>query len=127
MDRDQEFQQLRPLLFALAYRMLGTRADAEDIVQEAWLRWRGAKDEEIRSPKSYLTTVVARLALDALKAAHRKRETYVGPWLPEPQIEPLGIQPVEMAESLKLAFLHVLETLSPAERVAFLLRDVFDS
>ena len=127
MDRDEQFQQLRPLLFALAYRMLGARADAEDIVQEARLRWRAAGDEEIRAPKSYLTTIVARLALDALKAAYRKRETYVGPWLPEPLVEPVGTQPVEMAESLKLAFLHVLESLSPAERVAFLLRDVFDS
>jgi RNA polymerase sigma-70 factor (ECF subfamily) len=115
------------LLFALAYRMLGRRADAEDIVQDAYLRWRAARDEEIRAPKSYLTTIVARLALDALKAAYRRRETYVGPWLPEPLVEPLGTGPVEMAESLSLAFLHVLETLSPAERVAFLLRDVFDA
>src|SRR5689334_12677583 len=99
MDRDEQFQELRPMLFALAYRMLSTRADAEDIVQDAWLRWREAREEEIRSPKSYLTTVVARLSLDALKAAHRKRETYVGPWLPEPQVEPLGTRAVEMAES----------------------------
>ena len=127
MDRDEQFQQLRPLLFALAYRMLGTRADAEDIVQEAWLRWRAAGETEVRSPKPYLTTVVARLALDALKAAYRKRETYVGPWLPEPLVAPLGSAQVEMAESLQLAFLHILETLSPAERVAFLLRDVFDA
>lgn len=127
MNQESQFQELRPLLFSLAYRMLGTRADAEDVLQDAYLRWQSARAEEVRSPKSYLTTVVARLALDSLKAAHRKRETYVGPWLPEPLVEPLGAQPVEMAESLSLAFLHLLESLSPAERVAFLLREVFDA
>jgi len=115
------------MLFSLAYRMLGTRADAEDIVQEAWLRWQSAGDENIRSPKSFLTTVVARLSLDALKAAHRKRETYTGPWLPEPLIDPPGTRPIEMAELLSIAFLHILEWLSPAERVAFLLREAFDA
>jgi len=127
MERDRQFEELRPRLFSLAYRMLGTRADAEDLVQEAWLRWQSARDEEIRSPKAWLTTAVARLALDALKAAYRKRETYVGPWVPEPLIDPPGTQPVEMAESLSLAFVHLLESLSPAERVAFLLREAFDS
>ena len=124
---ETEFQGLRPLLFSLAYRMLGTRADAEDVVQDAYLRWQSAAAEPIRSPKSYLTTVVARLSLDALKSARRKRETYVGPWLPEPLVEPLGTEAVEMAESLSLAFLHLLESLTPAERVAFLLREVFDA
>jgi len=130
MDRDAEFQQLRPVLFALAYRMLATRVDAEDIVQEAWLRWRAAVKEDgekISSPKSYLMTVVARLSLDALKAAHRKRESYTGPWLPEPLINPPGTQPIEMAELLSVAFLHLIESLSPAERVAFLLREAFDA
>jgi RNA polymerase sigma-70 factor (ECF subfamily) len=127
MDREQQFDELRPLLFSLAYRMLGVRADAEDVVQDAYVRWRSAKESEIRSPKSYLTTVVARLSLDALKAAHHTRETYIGPWLPEPLVEPLGTQPIEMAESLSLAFLHLLESLSPAERVAFLLREVFEA
>jgi RNA polymerase sigma-70 factor (ECF subfamily) len=127
MESETQFQELRPLLFSLAYRMLGTRADAEDVVQDAYLRWQSARAEEVRSPKSYLTTVVARLALDGLKAAHRKRETYVGPWLPEPLVEPMGTEAVEMAESLSLAFLHLLESLSPAERVAFLLREVFDA
>ena len=127
MDRETQFQDLRPLLFGLAYRMLGTRADAEDVVQDAYLRWQSAAAEEVRSPKSYLTTIVARLALDGLKAAHRQRETYVGPWLPEPLVEPMGTQPVEMAESLSLAFLRLLESLSPSERVAFLLREVFDA
>ncbi len=127
MDREASFQEMRPVLFSLAYRMLGTRADAEDIVQDAWLRWRSASSEEIRAPKSYLTTVVARLSLDSLKSARRKRETYVGEWLPEPIVAPPGSTAVEMAESLSLAFLHILETLSPDERVAFLLREVFDA
>jgi RNA polymerase sigma-70 factor (ECF subfamily) len=127
MDRAAEFQQLRPVLFSLAYRMLGTRAEAEDIVQDAYLRWESAGADEVRAPRSYLTTIVARLALDALKSAHRKRLTYVGPWLPEPLVEPLGTRSLEMAESLSLAFLHILESLSPAERAAFLLREVFDA
>lgn len=126
-DAEQQFQELRPLLFSLAYRMLGTRADAEDIVQEAWLRWQSAEAQKIRSAKSFLTTIVARLSLDALKAAHRMRETYVGPWLPEPLIDPPGTQAIEMAELLSVAFLHVLGSLSPAERAAFLLREAFDA
>jgi RNA polymerase sigma-70 factor, ECF subfamily len=131
LNRDAQFQELRPTLFSLAYRMLGTRADAEDVVQEAWLRWQAATQsqnrEDIRLPKSFLTTIVARLSLDALKAAHRKRESYVGPWLPEPLIEPPGTHAIEMAELLSMAFLHMLESLSPAERVAFLMREAFDS
>jgi len=126
VDRLAQFDELRPLLFSLAYRMLSSRADAEDVLQEGFLRWQSADTGEIRSPKSFLTTVVARLSLDALKAAHRKRETYVGPWLPEPLIDQPVIDRIEMAESLSMAFLHVLETLSPVERVAFLLHEVFD-
>jgi RNA polymerase sigma-70 factor (ECF subfamily) len=126
MPPETQFEEFRPLLFSLAYRMLGTRSDAEDIVQDAYLRWRAASREEVRAPKSYLTTVVARLSLDSLKSARRKRETYVGEWLPEPLIDPPGSS-VEMAESLSLAFLHILETLTPDERVAFLLREVFDA
>jgi RNA polymerase sigma-70 factor, ECF subfamily len=127
MPPENQFEVYRPLLFSLAYRMLGTRADAEDIVQDAYLRWQSASQEEVRAPKSYLTTVVARLSLDSLKSARRKRETYVGEWLPEPIIEAPGTSAVEMAESLSLAFLHILETLSPDERVAFLLREVFEA
>ncbi len=127
MDREAEFLALRPQLFRLAYRMMGTRADAEDTVQEAYLRWQRAAEDDVRSPKSYLTTVVARLSLDSLKTAQRKREVYVGPWLPEPIVEPLSEHAVEMAESLSLAFLHLLEALSPPERIAFLLREVFDA
>ena len=126
MDREAQFQELRPTLFALAYRMLGTRADAEDAVQDAYLRWQSSPAEVV-SPKSYLTTIVARLALDKLKSAHHQRETYVGPWLPEPLVQPVGTRTLEMAESLSMAFLLVLESLSPAERVAFLLREVFDA
>lgn len=124
-EREEQFLELRPLLFSLAYRMLGTRADAEDVVQETFLRWQGAEEAEIRAPKSYLTTVAARLSLDALKSAQRKREVYTGQWLPEPLVEPLGTQRLEMAESLSIAFLHVLELLSPTERIAFLLREIF--
>ena len=126
VDRLLEFDQQRPALFGLAYRMLGVHADAEDVVQEAFLRWRNAAPEEIRSPRSYLMTVAARLSLDALKAAHRKRETYFGEWLAEPMVTDTPDLAVEKAESLSLAFLHVLETLSPAERVAFLMREVFE-
>ncbi len=126
MDREAQFTELRPLLFSLAYRMLGTRADAEDMVQEAYLRWEEAEVGEVRSPRAYLTTVVARLSLDSLKAARCKREVYVGPWLPEPLVEPLGARSCEMAESLSFAFLHLLESLSPPERVAFLLREIFE-
>jgi RNA polymerase sigma-70 factor (ECF subfamily) len=125
VDRLATFNEHRPLLFSMAYRMLGTRADAEDVLQEGYLRWQNAPVEEVRSPKSYLTAVVSRLALDSLKEARRKRETYMGTWLPEPVFDPRPSDPVEMAESLSIAFLHVLETLSPAERVAFLLREIF--
>lgn len=120
------FEELRPQLFALAYRMMGTRADAEDIVQDAYIRWQGADRQDVRSARSYLNAVVARLSLDALKSARRTRETYVGTWLPEPIA--LSDQPdagLELADTLSVAFLHVLESLSPAERVAFLMREVF--
>jgi RNA polymerase sigma-70 factor, ECF subfamily len=126
-EKTAQFEELRHSLFSLAYRMLGTRSDAEDVVQDAYLRWLNASDTEIRIPKSYLMTVVSRLSLDALKSAQKKREVYTGQWLPEPLIEPLGTQKIEMAESLSIAFLQVLELLSPAERIAFLLRDVFDA
>jgi len=127
VDRTTEFEQHRQSLFLLAYRILGTRSDAEDVVQDAYLRWLRAADDDIQSPRSYLMTVVSRLSLDALKLARRKREVYTGPWLPEPLIEPVGAQRLEMAESLSIAFLHVLEQLSPTERVAFLLREVFET
>jgi RNA polymerase sigma-70 factor (ECF subfamily) len=127
MDRETPFLELRPLLFRLAYRMTGTRADAEDTVQEAFLRWQKAANEEIRSPKSWLTTVTARLSLDTLKSASRKREVYVGQWLPEPIVEPVGASAVELAETVSLAFVHLLQSLTPAERLAFLIREIFDA
>jgi RNA polymerase sigma-70 factor, ECF subfamily len=127
VDRTSQFEELRRHQFLLAYRMLGTRADAEDVVQEAYLRWLNASDAEIRMPKSFLMMVVSRLSLDALKSAQRKREVYTGQWLPEPLIEPLGAKRLEMAESLSIAFLHMLELLSPTERIAFLLREIFDA
>ena len=126
MTAEATFSELRPLLFSIAYRMTGSRADAEDILQEAYLRWQATDQATVQSPKAFLTTIVSRLSLDALKAAHRKREVYVGPWLPEPIIGPAD-EPVELAESLSFAFLHLLESLPAAERVAFLLREVFDA
>src|SRR5947207_2216398 len=102
------FEAQRPHLFSLVYRMLGSAADADDILQEAYLRWQASPREAIESPRAYLTTIVTRLCIDAFTAARRKRETYVGPWLPEPADTPL-LEPVDVA-SLSLAFLVVLET-----------------
>ena len=120
------FTELRPLMFSIAYRMTGSRSDAEDVLQEAFLRWQSTDQALVQSPKAFLTTVVSRLSLDALKAAYRRREVYVGPWLPEPLVGPVN-EPVELAESLSYAFLHLLESLPAAERVAFLMREVFDA
>ncbi len=120
---DNTFESYRPLMFAIAYRMLGSAMDAEDIVQEAFLRYQGASN--IDMPKAFLTTVVTRLCLDQLKSARVQRESYIGPWLPEPLItsqSPLDNQ----YESISLAFLVLLESLTPVERAVFLLREVFD-
>jgi RNA polymerase sigma-70 factor, ECF subfamily len=120
----------RPRLFALAYRMLGSGADAEDVLQEAFLRFHQASDVE--TPAAWLTTVVTRLCLDRLKSAQHRREEYVGPWLPEPVATPdaeRAADPgerVSIAESVSMAFLLVLERLSPLERAVFLLREVFE-
>lgn len=121
--RTADFEAARPRLLALAYRTLGSRSDAEDIVQEAFLRWQGAP-VDLDSPRAWLTTVVSRLSLDLLKSARRRREEYPGVWLPEP-IAAVNQDPIELAESVSTAFLFVLESLSPEERVAFLLREVF--
>ena len=123
----------RPRLLGLAYRITGSRVEAEDVVQEAWVRARRARHTAVDRPSAWLTTVVSRLALDRLRAAQRRRESYVGPWLPEPVVtveEPgsPGADPaqlVEMGESLTFGFLRVLESLTPVERVVFLLADVF--
>jgi RNA polymerase sigma-70 factor, ECF subfamily len=125
MQRLEAFEEQRPFLFGLAYRMLGTRTEAEDVVQESFLRWQGATDSEINSAKAYLATVVTRLSIDTLRSAQHKREQYTGPWLPEPLLDPAP-DPVELAESLSMAFLLMLESLSPVERAVFLLHEVFD-
>jgi RNA polymerase sigma-70 factor (ECF subfamily) len=128
-EYDQEFEELRPLLFSIAYRMLGSVTEAEDIVQEAWLRWDQSPREEIRSAKAFLSTVTTRLCIDHLRSARARREQYVGPWLPEPLVteaSPPASESAEMADSLSMAFLTLLESLTPPERAAFLLKEVFD-
>lgn len=125
----QLYQDYYRLLFAIAYRMLGSASDAEDIVQESYLRYAQAADQEIRSPKSYLTTIVTHLCLDKLKSAQQQREQYVGVWLPEPLLmtesEEPAWQAVEQHESVSVAFLLLMERLTPYERAVFLLREVF--
>jgi RNA polymerase sigma-70 factor (TIGR02957 family) len=128
---EDEFDELRPAAFAIAYRMLGSVSEAEDAVQEGFLRLHRARagGERIESPRAYLSTVVSRLALDHLRSARVQRETYVGEWLPEPLVASADDDPArkaEMADSLSLAFLVLLESLSPEQRAAFLLHDVFD-
>jgi len=131
-DRAAAFQEHRALLFSIAYRMLGTVTEAEDAVQETYLRYSTAKVEEVRSPRAFLATVVTRICLDQLKSARAKRETYVGPWLPEPLISGANggtrtpVDVVEDHESISMAFLVLLETLTPMERAVFLLHEVFD-
>lgn len=130
-DRERLLAELRPGAFAIAYRMLGSVAEAEDVVQEALLRLDQAlgRGEEIASPRAYLATVVTRLAIDELRSARARRETYVGEWLPEPLLTAPGPGPAEQAEiadSLSFAFLILLEQLTPEERAALLLHDVFD-
>ena len=119
------FEAERPRLRRLAYRMLGSVTEAEDAVQDAWLRWdrAGAAAE---NPRAWLVQTVTRLCLDRMKSARARRETYVGPWLPEPLIEEIADDPVERAEDVSVAFLLALERLSPLERAVFLLHDVFD-
>jgi RNA polymerase sigma-70 factor (TIGR02957 family) len=128
---EEEFDELRPSAFAIAYRMLGSVSEAEDVVQEGFIRLHRAREggTRIESPRAYLSTVVSRLALDHLRSAAVRRETYVGEWLPEPLVASADDDPArkaEMADSLSLAFLVLLETLSPEQRAAFLLREVFD-
>jgi len=125
-DATTTFQAERPRLVALAYRMLGTPDDADDVVQDAWLRWSAADRSSIDEPAAWLTTVTTRLAIDRLRSARRRREVYVGPWLPEPVAD--ADDPflhAASAESLTLAFLTVLERLEPVERAVLLLHDVF--
>ena len=117
-DAAEMFDPLRPRLMRVAYRMLGSVADAEDVVQEAFVRWMGVDREEIREPEAYLRRVVTRLCLDQLKSAKLKRETYIGPWLPDPIVE-------EQEDDVTLPLMLAMERLSPLERAAFLLHDVF--
>jgi RNA polymerase sigma-70 factor, ECF subfamily len=128
MERLEIFNQYRSLLFAIAYRMLGSVADAEDMVQEAWIRWQFTKTI-VQSPKAFLSSLITHLCIDQLRSARVQREKYVGIWLPEPLIAETTKQSEdhsELAESLSFAFLMLLECLSPTERAVFLLREVFD-
>lgn len=125
----REFEEQRSYLFSIAYRLLGTVSDAEDMVQETYLRWRSAGDAQIRSARAFLATIVVRLCMDQLRSARAKREVYVGPWLPEPLVTTDRADLTEgliMRESLSFAFLLMLEKLSPLERAVFVLREVFD-
>jgi RNA polymerase sigma factor (sigma-70 family) len=133
MDTTDTFQTHRPRLFTLAYRLLGSRSDAEDVVQDAWLRWQGADVAGIRDPEGWLVTATTRLGLDRLRARRNARIEYVGPWLPEPLEIALDPDPLHdpaerhaRADEVSVAFLALLEQLGPEERAAFLLKDVFD-
>lgn len=121
----QAFEAQRSRLTRLAYRMLGSVAEAEDVVQDAWLRWAHAR-EDVVDPSAWLVRVASRLCLDRMRTAKSRREIYVGPWLPEPLIEELSVDPVDRAEDVSVAFLLALERLTPLERAVFLLHDVFD-
>ncbi|MBU8974828.1 MULTISPECIES: RNA polymerase sigma-70 factor [unclassified Lysobacter] len=126
---DTAFETHRPRLFALAYRLLGSRSDAEEVVQDAWLRWHQADRSEIRDLEAWLVTATTRLGIDRLRQARKEREVYPGPWLPEPLTiddTPGPEQQADIAGQVSLAYLAVLEKLGPEERAAFLLKDVFD-
>jgi len=125
----QDFEPHRRRLTGLAYRMLGSVAEAEDVVQDAWLRWHGTERDTVRDPGAFLHRVVARLCLDRLRSARTRRETYIGPWLPEPVLDAEALRAPgagEWADDLSFALMLALERLSPLERAAFLLHDVFD-
>jgi RNA polymerase sigma-70 factor (ECF subfamily) len=131
-DLEQTYRDLRPYAFAIAYRMLGSVSEAEDTVQDTFLRLAQDENSQIRSPKAYIATITTRLAIDRLRSAGARREAYIGPWLPEPVLDDPVAGPgsdaaasVELADSLSMAFLVVLETLTPPERAVFLLHDVF--
>lgn len=127
-DRDSArvFDEHRALLISVAYRILGSVTDAEDTVQEAWLRWSGVNPSDVRDPRAFLVRVTTRLAIDRLRRAKTRRESYVGPWLPEPILTGRDVaEDVALAESVSMAMLVVLETLSPLERAVFVLREAF--
>jgi len=124
---EDPFVAHRRLLFTVAYEMLGSAADAEDVLQESWLRWAGADRAQVRDPRAYLVRIVTRQALNRLRTLSRSREEYVGEWLPEPLLtSPDVAEDVELAESVSIAMLTVLETLGPTERAVFVLREVFE-
>ena len=124
---DDPYVTHRRLLFTVAYEMLGSAADADDVLQEAWLKWDAVDQSEVRHPRAFLVRIVTRTALDRIRTVARRREEYVGPWLPEPLLtSPDVAEDLELADSLSTAMLLVLETLTPTERAVFLLRDVFD-
>ncbi|WP_203581139.1 RNA polymerase sigma-70 factor [Microbacterium hibisci] len=123
----ETFQAARRRLFGIAYRMLGSVADAEDVLQEAWMRWHGADKSEIREPEAFLTTVTTRLCINVLQSARVRRETYIGPWLPEPiNTEADPMVGAERQEGIEFAVLILLEKLSPPERAAYVLREALD-
>ena len=125
---DDAFVAHRSLLFTVAYEMLGSAADAEDVVQETWLRWVGVDQSEVGSPRAYLVRMVTRQALNRLRSVSRRREEYVGEWLPEPLLTNSDVaEDLGLAESVSIAMLTVLETLGPAERAVFVLREVFET
>jgi RNA polymerase sigma-70 factor (ECF subfamily) len=131
MNSSEQFEPYRPLLFSIAYRMLGSAMEAEDLVQETFLRYQATPPESIHSHKAWLTTVITRLCLNDLESARVRRETYIGPWLPEPILTggDALLEPSDRAslhESISMAFLVLLETLTPLERAVFLLREVFE-
>src|SRR5262247_3536680 len=128
MTRTEEFEELRPLLFSIAYRILGSVSEAEDAVQETWLRWE-ASSTEPASAKAFLSAVVTRISIDVLRSARVRREAYVGPWFPEPLLTDPYEDPersAELADSVSMAALLLLERLSPLERAVFVLREVFE-
>ena len=128
-DPAVSFEPYRRRLLGLAYRMLGSMADAEDAVQETYVRWHGTKRDKVADPRAFLMTTTTRICLDMLKSARARREEYVGPWLPEPVLDTAALAPdsrTELAEDLSVALLLTLDRLSPLERAAFLLHDVFD-
>ncbi|HEY5857259.1 MAG TPA: RNA polymerase sigma factor SigJ [Aldersonia sp.] len=125
-SRTEEFEAHRSLLFTVAYEMLGSAADADDVVQESWLQWADVDDSQVRVPRAFLIRIVTRQALNRLRTLSRRRENYVGEWLPEPLLTtPDVADDVEFAESISIAMLTVLETLSPTERAVFVLHEVF--
>lgn len=128
-DATGVFEEYRKLLFSIAYRMLGSVMEAEDMVQEVYLRWQEVDHSTVESPKAYLTTILTRLCIDHLRSARARRETYVGPWLPEPLVSDAESDPqgqTMRAEAISMAFLVLMEELGPEQRAAFLLREVFE-